>query len=1061
MSAWSDKDELLWNAMESGHLDSSLDGDEDLVKAFHAHQELESLFKLLRQPAEGQINTEDSSGQPANIGRYQVHRLLGQGAFGMVYLSDDPELDRSVAIKVPRPQRFSSDSDADRFLEEARLAAQLKHPGIVTVYDVGRDGNICYIVMEYVEGQSLQELTAATSYSPDESAKLVAGVADALHYAHKKGFVHRDLKPANILIDDQGQPLITDFGLAVSEDSQREYAGQVAGTPAYMSPEQVRGEAHRLDGRTDIWSLGVILYEMLTGRHPFFKEDVASCLDDIQHREPKPPRQIDDSIPAILETVCLRCLSKDVTGRFSTAADIASALRQAPTIRKGQKSTDSGVTSATPGLTPVRRIGAFLLVSMLVSLGVGISIFLFMTRKPEDVEAHREPGEMLTDLPQTASDLPDAESPKHRSLAEARSSSAETTPVAAKGSVSPGSAQSRLSGKPKETGEMPLVPRPQPIPKPGPVIENSIGMKLVLIPPGEFMMGSPMSEKGRGSDEHQHLVRITKAFYMGVYEVTQTEWEQVLGINPSAYGPRGSRVHTVLDEDIRRFPVDKILHWGDAEAFCRRLSERLAENEAGRQYRLPTEAEWEYACRGGTTTAYHFGNSLSPVQANCRGLSSQEGASDGLSLNRPTTVGFYEPNAWGLYDMHGNVSEMCADWYGEGFYLESPLNDPRAPSYPVRHQVIRGGGWLSLPDACRSASRQHSRGGHSGTGFRVAADQLPLRQSTEQGPPFVWPANAPPLAIAPFDAATTRDLQEAWAKYLNTPVELTNSLGMTFVLIPPGEFEMGSTAKEIAGLLDEAKKAGASDEHLKLLRSEAPQHRVRLTRPFYIGQCEVTENQYERVRSVPLRVAVSALHLPERRTKDERDSPVDRIYVDIARSYAVRLTLLEEEKAHSRVYRLPTEAEWEYACRAGTTTRYSFGDHELDLGNYAWWNMNSDGTTHPVAQKKPNAFGLYDMHGNVMECSVDQNYSDWFLDDPQSPAGTRFIVNRGGSYETSAAECRSAARYSDSLPEDGLRYSLSGNHGIRLILVPLVKWKEFSDAGSKATPKSTPKANEP
>jgi serine/threonine protein kinase len=135
MSDWSDKDEQLWNAMESGRLNSSLEGDEQFVKAFHAHQELESLSKLLRQPAEGQFNTEDSGGQPENIGRYQVRRLLGRGAFGVVYLADDPELNRHVVIKVPRPQRFSSEGAAERFLEEAKLAAQLKHPGIVTVYE--------------------------------------------------------------------------------------------------------------------------------------------------------------------------------------------------------------------------------------------------------------------------------------------------------------------------------------------------------------------------------------------------------------------------------------------------------------------------------------------------------------------------------------------------------------------------------------------------------------------------------------------------------------------------------------------------------------------------------------------------------------------------------------------------------------------------------------------------------------------------------------------------------------------------------------------------------------
>jgi len=319
-------DEMLWAAIESGKLDGPLAEDPELAKEFAAHQKLESLFELLRRPADA-ILAGDQLDHPTKIGRYRVCRVLGRGAFGTVYLADDPELDRPVAVKVPSPGRFSSQQDTERFLEEAKFAAQLKHPGIVTVHDVGRDGDLCYIVMEYVQGRTLQELMAAGERSPAQAAGLVARVADALHYAHKKGFVHRDLKPTKILIDDQGNPHVTDFGLAVSEDSQRLHAGQVAGTPAYMSPEQVRGETQHLDGRTDIWSLGVILYQLLTGRHPFWRGDAAECLDEIQHREPKPPRQIEDMIPPELEQIVLKCLAKRTTERYSTAGDLAADLR--------------------------------------------------------------------------------------------------------------------------------------------------------------------------------------------------------------------------------------------------------------------------------------------------------------------------------------------------------------------------------------------------------------------------------------------------------------------------------------------------------------------------------------------------------------------------------------------------------------------------------------------------------------------------------------------------------------------------------------------------------------
>ena len=200
---------------------------------------------------------------PQQIGRYTVRSRLGQGAFGDVYLAHDPELDRLVALKVPREERFSSQAAIDGFLDEARIAARLDHPSIVKVYDVSRDSGTLVIVLEYVEGRTLADAIASDQFPPEQTAGLIAEIADAVNYANEAALVHRDLKSANVLLDTEGRPRVADFGLAIHEDAQRLHKGEIAGSPAYMAPEQVRGETHRLDGRTDQWSLGVILYEML------------------------------------------------------------------------------------------------------------------------------------------------------------------------------------------------------------------------------------------------------------------------------------------------------------------------------------------------------------------------------------------------------------------------------------------------------------------------------------------------------------------------------------------------------------------------------------------------------------------------------------------------------------------------------------------------------------------------------------------------------------------------------------------------------------------------------
>jgi len=252
-------------------------------------------------------------------------------------------------------------------------------------------------------------------------------------------------------------------------------------------------------------------------------------------------------------------------------------------------------------------------------------------------------------------------------------------------------------------------------------ITNGIGMKLKLIPAGEFMMGSPESEVYRLYDEYQHRVRITKPFYLGVYEVTQAEYEHVMGENPSSFSSGGSRKSKVFKLDTSRFPVEGVI-WQNAVEFLRKLSDLPEEKAAGRIYRLPTEAEWEYACRAGTTTRWHCGDNESDL--------AKAAWFEDNSENQTHPVGQKEPNAWGLYDMHGNVWEWCNDWYAGEYYKSSPENDPLGPT-EASYRVFRGGSWDYGAGLCRSAYRFRYDPvlRADDLGFRVAAD--PPSQSSQ------------------------------------------------------------------------------------------------------------------------------------------------------------------------------------------------------------------------------------------------------------------------------------------------------------------------------------------
>ncbi len=258
--------------------------------------------------------------------RYRIERILGQGAFGIVYLAEDQELHRFVALKVAHQAR-QLQSNIDAFVAEARVLASLDHPSIIPVYDVGRAEGRSYIVTKHIDGSTLSERLRHGLPPRRQAVDWLATLARALQAAHEKGLVHRDVKPSNILIDASGKAFIGDFGLALTEEQFGE-GPQLLGTPAYMSPEQARGEGRRVDGRSDVFSLGVVLYEMLTGRPPFQAETVTKTLQQVVEHEPAPPVRLNPTIGRDLDTICLKCLEKRPERRYAAAGELAEDLQR-------------------------------------------------------------------------------------------------------------------------------------------------------------------------------------------------------------------------------------------------------------------------------------------------------------------------------------------------------------------------------------------------------------------------------------------------------------------------------------------------------------------------------------------------------------------------------------------------------------------------------------------------------------------------------------------------------------------------------------------------------------
>ena len=277
---------------------------------------------------------------PQKFGRYQVVKELGRGAMGIVYLAEDTELARRVAIKTialtgADPER---DRHEARFRQEARAAGGVSHPAIVTIYDVGREGDMAFIAMELVEGRELRELIREGALTPTHAVEIAALVADALAYAHDHGVIHRDIKPGNIMVLADGRVKLMDFGIArLQQPTVKTQTGVMLGSPQYMSPEQIAGE--EVDGRADVFSLGVVLYEMITGTKPFDAPDLSQVLFWVVNMPAKPPSERRPGLPAVLDYIVARALKKKPGERYASAAEFAADLRRcADEVRAAESS---------------------------------------------------------------------------------------------------------------------------------------------------------------------------------------------------------------------------------------------------------------------------------------------------------------------------------------------------------------------------------------------------------------------------------------------------------------------------------------------------------------------------------------------------------------------------------------------------------------------------------------------------------------------------------------------------------------------------------------------------
>jgi formylglycine-generating enzyme required for sulfatase activity len=778
------------------------------------------------------------------------------------------------------------------------------------------------------------------------------------------------------MINKAGEPVVMDFGLAKKSTKVGENVTPVdgtSGTPAYMAPEQFNGKSFDRAELSDQYSIGVIFYQLICGKLPFEAETLVNLISKINYENPTRPSFVNPEVDENIEKICLKAFNKNPDLRYLNLKELVADLNE---YLKGDPSTQTARPSAelsqqTAGEIRVSKMlggRSMEIASRILADARDQSLFQPIKKKKKkkkDLWVRSLLGYgSLSFLIVLVSIV----FYKNRSYFSLGTNSNVISVEANKNNGGPGidalkpKREVDISfflvspfneAKAKETKT--ALAKSLNIPSDEKAdLGNGTNLEMVLIPAGKFMMGSPASEKDRNENETQHEVTLTKPFYMGKYEVTQEQWEAVMGNNPSVR-TKGAKL-----------PVTDV-SWNNCQEFIQKLN---AKTNGG--YRLPTEAEWEYACRAGTTTAYSVGESISKDDANWAAAQVPESIK---------VVGNYKANAFGLYDMHGNVLEWCEDKNGD--YPVGPVTDPKG-SRTGTNRVWRGGAFNLNAPRSRSSLRhaQLPTHRHINLGFRLAKTvNIKIGGSPEipkPDPTLVKPTTEG-LLVSPFTEAKAREVQKEAAKRLQKEMEekadLGNGTNLDMVLIPAGRFMMGSPASE------------------KGHRNDETEHEVTLTKPFYMGKYEVTQEQWQAIiQNNPSSAKGTRL-------------PVTNVSWEDCQDFIRKLN-----SKTSGGYRLPSEAEWEYACRAGTTTAFCFGNKI----NRSDANYGPGGKSVLVGSYKANAFGLYDMHGNVWEWCEDWHgeYPAESVTDPKGAVSGVSRVGRGGSFYTpvDAAKARASFR---------------------------------------------------